>query len=75
MRKACVLLAITGLAAIAAAAFRPVYFYKPAYEGGACTVATILYYSVVPDTGCLPGEKVKLAKEPGECEDYIILGR
>ncbi|NLR81419.1 hypothetical protein [Chitinophaga eiseniae] len=75
MRKACVLLAITGLAAIAAAAFRPVYFYKPAYEGGACTVKTVLYYSVVPDTGCLQGERVKLAKEEGECREYVVVGQ
>lgn len=63
--KARILIVMVGMAAIAAAL--PTYYYMPAYEGGACTVRTIIYKSVVANT-TLPGKKVLLAKEPGVCK-------
>lgn len=71
MTKAQILLVMVGVAAIAAAL--PTYYYMPAYEGGACTVRTIMYKSVVTDT-TLPGKKVMLANAPGVCKIYVIVG-
>lgn len=71
MSKAKILLAVVGVASVAAAL--PSYYYMPAYEGGACTVRTMLYRSVVADT-TMPGKKVQLAKEPGACQTYVIIG-
>lgn len=71
MTKAQILLVMVGLAAIAAAL--PTYYYMPAYKGGACTVRTIMYKSVVADT-TMPGRKVQLAIEPGACKTYVIIG-
>ncbi len=71
MIKAKILLGVVGIAGVAAAL--PTYYYMPAYEGGACTVRTMLYRSVVADT-TMPGKRVQLAKEPGVCKTYVIIG-
>lgn len=71
MIRARILLLIVVLAGIAAGL--PTYYYMPAYEGGACTVRTIMYRSMVADT-MLPGKRVMLAKEPGPCRMYVIIG-
>jgi len=71
MSKAKILLVVMGVAGVAAGL--PTYYYMPAYEGGMCTVRTMLYRSVVADT-TMPGRKVLLAKEPGACQTYVIIG-
>lgn len=76
MKKARIILVMVALAGMtggALAYFTPTVYYKPAYVGGECTVAFTPYYSVVTDTR-IAGKEVLMAKEPGKCETYIIIG-
>ncbi|MBO9727310.1 MAG: hypothetical protein J7623_01600 [Chitinophaga sp.] len=77
MKKARIILvviALLGIAGGAVAYFMPTVYYRPAYYGGECTVPTTIYYSVVMDTR-MPGKEVKLARKPGRCETYIVIGQ
>lgn len=76
MKRARVILVIVALVGVAGgvlACFTPTVYYKPAYVGGECTVAFTPYYSVVTDRK-VPGREVQMAKLPGKCEAYIIVG-
>lgn len=76
MKRARVILVIVFLAGVAGGAlayFTPTVYYKPAYEGGECTVAFTPYYSVVTDRK-VAGKEVLLAKEAGKCEVYVVVG-
>ncbi|RFS20727.1 hypothetical protein DVR12_19410 [Chitinophaga silvatica] len=52
----------------------PTIYYMPAKENGACTVQTLVYYSIAPDTFTNRPElkRIKLATEPGICKEYVI---
>jgi hypothetical protein len=75
MKKARIILVVVALAGVAGGL--PTIFYKPAYVGGVCTVPFTPYYSVVPDTGnaAMLGKRVALAKEPGPCGTFVIVGQ
>jgi hypothetical protein len=76
MKRARVILVVVALAGVAGgflAYVMPTVYYKPAYVGGECTVAFTPYYSVVTDRK-MPGREVLLAKEPGRCEVYVVVG-
>jgi len=67
------IVALAGFSGGTLAYFMPTVYYKPAYVGGECTVAFTPYYSVTKDRQ-VQGREVLMAKEPGKCETYIIIG-
>lgn len=79
MKKARTLLVMImffGFVGGAVAYYLPTVYYAPTLEGGMCTVATTPYYSVLPDVGnnAAKGKRVSLARKPGGCGSFIIVG-
>jgi len=72
MKKLVLILVV--LTAILAAI--PSYYYISPKPGGQCTIKTILYFSVAPDTFVNRPDlqRIELSNTPGECQKWVVIG-